>query len=212
MSVIAPQEPVIALPVRFERSDLATHAGLSDDSLVMLRGSRGPEGFIADLQKAGSTADLVITLAFLLPKRQAVWWACLVARLVPGAESSPNDQAALTLAETWVQTGDDEARERAEKAAEACNHEGPAAWAAMGAFWSGGSIAPRGQGTVSPAAHLTAVATRSALFLATLAPGMRANLNDLSLIGLDLIAGGSGREVCDAIRMRSVSNSTSGEA
>ena len=74
--------------------------------------------------------------------------------------------AALVAAETWVRKPTDENRRAAMAAAQATNFQAPAAWAAVAAFWSGGSMAPAGLPEVPPGAHLTGVAVAGAVTLA----------------------------------------------
>ena len=186
--------PAFGVPVRFQRADLEDHADLSEPARALLGQARGPEDFLRALHGAGRQRDLLATLAMILPKRQAVWWACLAARLSTPAKGSPEARA-VNAAESWVQTQGDEARENAEAAAEALDHDGAAAWAALAAFWSGGSIGPRGQAPVPPAAHLTGTAVRSALLM-TAAERPDA-WEDLVAIGFEILSGETGRAAFD---------------
>lgn len=186
--------PAFGVPVRFQRADLERHADLSADGLAALGEARGPEDFLRALHEAGNRRDLLATLAMILPKRQAVWWACLAARLLAPAKGSPQAKA-VNAAESWVQTQNDEAREAAEAGADALDQEGAAAWAALAAFWSGGSIGPRGQAPVPPASHLTGTAVRSALLMTAIErPGA---WDDLVAIGLEILSGETGRSAFD---------------
>ncbi len=106
-------------------------------------------------------------VAHALPKREAVWWACMCARAVPDAALSPNDAEALERAEQWVRRPDDAARRAAMAAAERTKFDSPEAWAAVAAFWSGGSMAPEGQPPVPPPDHLTGTAVTGAVILAS---------------------------------------------
>lgn len=186
--------PAFGVPVRFQRADLEAQADLSEHARAMLAEARGPEDFLRALHAAGLQRDLVATLAMILPKRQAVWWACLAARLAQPAKGSPEARA-VNAAEAWVQSQSDEARENAEASAEALDHDGAAAWAALAAFWSGGSIGPHGQGPVPPAPHLTGTAVRSALLM-TAAERPDA-WDDLVAIGFEILSGETGRNAFD---------------
>lgn len=118
------------------------------------------------LQGAGRMIEAARIVAYALPKREAVWWACMCARATPDAKGTPDDQAALDAAESWVRMPDEKARRAAMAAAEKAKFGSAEAWAAIGAFWSGGSLAPEGQPEVPPAEHLTGSAIAGAVLLA----------------------------------------------
>ena len=101
-------------------------------------------------------ADAVQFLAHALPKREAVWWACLCARPVLGPEPPPAAAAALEAARAWVIDPRDEKRRATFPAAEAAEIGTPAGCAAAAAYFSGGSLAPANLPAVAPAEHLTA--------------------------------------------------------
>jgi hypothetical protein len=187
-------DPVFGLPVRFQRAELLNHADLSAAGRALVDEARGPEDLVDMLQASANRRDLLATLALILPKRQAAWWACLAARLLAPAAGSP-ELAAINAAEAWVQTQGDEDRFRAEAAADALDHDGAAAWAALAAFWSGGSIGPRDSAPVPPAPHLTGTAVRAALFMT--AAARPSAWSELVEIGLEILAGGSGRTAFD---------------
>jgi hypothetical protein len=179
----APLETVL------ERADLAPEAaaaaaGAPDAAAALLR-----------LVEAGMMADAARFMAHALPKREAVWWACMCARATEPAPP-PADLAAVAAAEAWVRKPEEELRRDAMAKAEAAGFRSPEAWAAVGAFWSGGSMAPANQPVVPPAEHLTGVAVAGAVSLAAVrrAPEQaEATLRRFVRSGLDIAAGGSGR-------------------
>jgi len=125
-----------------------------------------PAQFLSQLMTARSFDDAVKFIAFALPPREAVWWACVCARMQltdPVPEPVIN---ALVAAETWVRKPTDENRRAAMVCAQAAKFESPAAWAAVAAFWSSGSMAPPDLPEVPPAAHLLGVAVTGAVTLA----------------------------------------------
>lgn len=185
--------PSIAL--RFQRADLQAAAGLSALGRAMLAETRGPQDLLSTLTGAGHFVDAINALALMLPHRQAVWWACLAARLVPGLDGRDADAAALKAAEDWVQTASPEAALAAGRLAEACHDDGGAYWAAMAAYWSGPSLAPPGIEPVRPAPHLPGVAARTAMTFVALDPALAGRLApaDLLEIGVDLMRGNLGR-------------------
>lgn len=119
-------------------------------------------------------AELVVEagrfLAQALPKREAVWWACVCVRQVSGSEAPPKAAAALDAAEKWVSEPTETNSQKAQTIAEAAGGmETPAGCAAMAAFWSGGSLAPPGKQVVAPGENMTATAVAGALIHAALA-------------------------------------------
>ena len=111
-------------------------------------------------------ADAVQFLAHALPKREAVWWACLCGSQVLGAEPPPAATAALDAAKAWVIDPKDEKRRATFPAAEAADVGTPAGCTAAAAYFSGGSLAPAHLTTVAPGEHITAQLVASALTLA----------------------------------------------
>jgi hypothetical protein len=183
--------PVFGIPVRFQRAELAAHADLSPAADALLKTARGPEDILEGLHRSGSHRDFLAALAMMLPKRQGVWWACLAARLLGPAKGSP-ETAAIHAAEAWVQAQSEETREASAVAAEALDHEGAAAWAALAAYWSGGSIGAAGAPPVAPAPHLTGTAVRCALFMT--AAAQPSAWEEMVAIGVEILAGETGRK------------------
>jgi hypothetical protein len=152
---------------------------------------------LARLEAAGRMSDALRLVAHALPKREAVWWACVCARAVSVPDLPPVDVAALEAAEAWVRNaGEDGLRRAAWAAAQKTAFRSPEAWTAVAAFWSGGSMAPEGQPVVPPADHLVGVAVGGSVVLAAVrvrpesAPDrMRRFLESARDIG----AGGAGR-------------------
>ena len=144
-------------------------------------------------------------VAHALPKREAVWWACMCARgAPPDAAQTAEDVAALTAAEAWVRRPEEALRRAAMAAAEAARFRSTEAWAAVGAFWSGGSMAPEGQPAVPPPDHLTGVAVSGAVVLAAVRAEVNTHAARLGrfLAGArDIGLGGAGRRGGGAQRM-----------
>jgi hypothetical protein len=149
--------PLAPLVPRLEL-DAAGHA--------LLEGVPDAAGGLDRLAGAGRLSDAVRLAAHALPRREAVWWACMCARAVPDPALPAEDAAALEAAESWVRRPDEPARRAAMEAAQKTGFRTAEAWAAVGAFWSGGSMSPEGQPVVPPAEHLTGVAVGGAVVLA----------------------------------------------
>ena len=125
-----------------------------------------PVEFLSQLVSARELEAAVKFLAFGLPKREAVWWACVCARMELPEPAQEPVLNALVAAETWVRKPTDENRRAAMASAQAAKFESPAAWAAVAAFWSSGSMAPPDLPEVPAAPHLMGVAVLGSVTLA----------------------------------------------
>lgn len=151
---------------------------------------------VAALAAGGKLIEACRLVAHALPKREAVWWCCMCARAVVDPAATPADAAALAAAEQWVRRPDEAARRAAMAAAQAAAYRSTEAWAAVGAFWSGGSMAPEGQPIVPPGEHLTGVAVSGAVVLAAVRPPAEradARLRRFLDAAREIAAGGPGR-------------------
>jgi hypothetical protein len=192
------------IPLRFQRAELESKADLGPEGRAALADISHPEQLVRSLADGGHARDAIHALALILPHRQAVWWACMAVRVLPGIDERKDDMAALVAAERWVQSGGAASAEAAGAAAELADRDLAPAWAATAAFWSGPSIAPRGLAPVPPAPHLPGVATRIALLLLSLEPALKGRIAfaDFLPLGLSLLAGGNGAEPQAALRER----------
>ncbi len=169
---------------------------LDEQALSSLASDPSPSGFLAVLLERQLYPDAVRFLARALPKREATWWACICARSVIAATASTELQNALKAAEQWVYKPTEDNRRAAHAAAQATSFESPAAWAAMAAFWSDGSIAPEDAPVVPPADYLTAKAVAGAVMLAavmTQPEQASAKYRFFMEQGIDIANGGNGR-------------------
>jgi hypothetical protein len=147
-------------------SEIAERFALSDEAKALLLDAMVPRQFLDVLVEKKLHADAARFLANALPKREAVWWACLCAERILGPEPAPAEGAAVKAARSWVIDPSDENRRAAFTAAEAAKLGTPAGCAALAAFLSGGSLAPPTLTAVPPAEHLTAELVGSALAIA----------------------------------------------
>jgi len=151
---------------------------------------------LAALAEAGRYPEAMRLAAHALPKREAVWWACMCARAVPDLKLADPDRAALEAAEAWVRKPDEATRRAAMAQAQATGFKSAEAWAAVGAFWSGGSMAPEGQPPVPPQEHFTGMAVGGAVILAGVRrtpQDMEARLRRFLASARDIALGGAGR-------------------
>lgn len=167
----------------------------SDEAKTRLAPGIAPMPFVDKLVQASLFADAVDFLARGLPKREAVWWACVCARDLPPAPDKPQFEKALKAAEAWVYRPAEDNRRSAESTANAIKESHPAKWAAMAAFWSGGSMAPVGAPEVRPAEDFTAKAVSGAVQMAAgLDPAqIEARRKAFLAYGVDIANGGNGR-------------------
>jgi hypothetical protein len=124
---------------------------------------------VDQLIAAAEFPEAIRFLAHELPKREAVWWACLCVRKAAGADPAAPLAEALRAAEAWVADPSEENRRKALPAAEAAGYGTAAGCASAAAFWSGGSLGPADLPLVAPGEHLTAHGAASAVMLAAVA-------------------------------------------
>ena len=100
-------------------------------------GDAAPLDYARELMLSRRPANALVFLAYLLPRREAVWWArqCVGALLGPRA-----DDAALRAAEAWVRTPDEDTRVAALEIGSAADQRLATTWLALAAGWSSGSM------------------------------------------------------------------------
>ena len=124
-----------------------------------------PLDFMRSLMASATPENAVAFCAYMLPRREAVWWACQCVRsLIPARE--PAEEAALKAAEAWVGEPEEELRRRALDIGMSGNRGAPTTWLALAAAWSGGSLTPPDQPPAPSPAHLTPKAVRAAVLTA----------------------------------------------
>jgi hypothetical protein len=176
--------------------ELAPLLSLTGQAAACADGQTDPAALLARLEADGHHTEAVRLIAHALPKREAVWWACMCARHTAPAALGVADQRALEAAEGWVFRGDDALRRLAFEHAQEGNFATPEAWAAVAAFWAGDSMAPAGQAPVPPAPHLAGTAVVGSTLLAAVrtAPERRpARLQRFIEAGRAIADGGPGR-------------------
>ncbi|MFT8247004.1 DUF6931 family protein [Roseomonas sp. BN140053] len=190
MSTAPTPKLAVALPPLLPRLELDSAAA------TLLDGAPHAAEAVDRLEQSGRLQEASRLVAHALPKREAVWWACMCARAIPFPEATPDDLAALEAAEAWVRQPEEAQRRAAMAAAEKSGFRSAEAWAAVGAFWSGGSMAPPESPAVPPAEHLTGVAIAGAVTLAAVRnPPQRAQERFARFLAAarDIANGGAGR-------------------
>lgn len=140
---------------------------LSHPARKLLDAQVSPAEFLGRLSEAGLAQDAVGFLAHALPKREAVWWACQCVREV-GVNSGDTARAALLAAAHWVADPSEGNRRGAHHAAQQAEGT-PEGFVALGAFFSGGSIAPPEAPEAKPAQNVTPRLVTGAILLAAVA-------------------------------------------
>jgi hypothetical protein len=190
---MADKLPKLAVPL----APLLARLDLPADAAQTVQSASTAADALLRLEAEGFSIEAVRLSAHALPKREAVWWACMCAASVPDPALPAADATALLSAEAWVrQPADDALRRRAWDAAQATTFKSPEAWAAVAAFWSGGSMAPVGQPAVPPAEGLTGQAVGGAVMLAAVRGHPQrsaARLTRFLGAARDIAAGGAGR-------------------
>lgn len=137
-----------------------------DEITAQAANTTSADELIDELAKQEKFLDALRLRAYLLTKRQAVWWGCLCMRDELNAPLRPPQSAAVKAAASWVGNPDEDNRRAAEQQAAAAKYSGPGAALALSAFWSGGSIAPPANPEVLPDERLTSQGVASALIAA----------------------------------------------
>jgi hypothetical protein len=148
------------------------------------------------LEAGGFLLEATRFVAHALPKREAVWWACMCASHTAPGDLPETHRQAREAAETWVRQQGDKPRRAAWTLAEGSGFGTPEAWCAVAAFWCGDSMAPEGQPPVPPAPHLPALAVAGAVALASVRGDparQQARLRRFLESGRNIAAGGPGR-------------------
>lgn len=159
-------------------AEIAARFELGEDAQKLLNIDLGPKQYFDLLAEKQLFPDAVRFLAHALPKREAVYWACLCARRVisPGGAEAPPDaapeppakakaRAALEAAMRWVFQPSEENRRAAEAAAKDEGIKSPAGCAAIAAFFTGGSLGPPNVQAIPPDEFMTAQAVAGAVML-----------------------------------------------
>ncbi|HLJ71590.1 MAG TPA: hypothetical protein VKU03_09750 [Roseiarcus sp.] len=132
-------------------------------------------------------------LAFLLPRREAVWWA-----LQCVAALSPRDaeDAALQAAEAWVRAPEEERRRAALDIGQTADRRRPSTWLAWAAARSGGSMTAPDQKPQPAQPSSCARAANAAVILAACAGDAQAipqRLQACAEAGIRFAEGGDAR-------------------
>lgn len=183
--------------IRIPTAEILGRFTLSQAGAASARSELAPAVVLDALMAADCWADCVRLLAFGLPKREAVWWACLCARHTMPDVLPELESVALAAAEGWVLQPGEASRRASWAAVEALGFEAPVSWCAVAAFWSGGSMAPPDTPRVPPGELLTAKAVSAAVLLAAArhdSVAMPQRFRNFIAWGIDIANGGRGQQ------------------
>jgi hypothetical protein len=148
------------------------------------------------LEGAGFLLEATRLLAYALPKREAVWWACMCAAHTAPPDLPEADRLAREAAELWVRQPGEKNRRAAALLAEATTMDHPEPWTTVAVFWSGETIGPEDLPAVPPPPHMTGKAVAGTIYIAAVrGDPMResARLKRFLESGRNIAAGGPGR-------------------
>lgn len=148
------------------------------------------------LEAGGFLLEAARMLALALPRREAVWWACMCAAHTAPTDLPEADRKAREAAELWVRQQSDKNRIAAKQQADATTLETPESFAAMAVFYCGDSILPEGQPAVPPKPFVAGKTLAGAVTLAAVRTApmrQRARLQRFLESGRNIAAGGAGR-------------------
>ena len=121
--------------------------------------------FLETLVSSGEFDKAVGFCAFLLPRREAVWWGCRAVRtLVPNL--AVEEDEAIRVAEDWVHEPEEDRRAAALEMGRSGSGKSPSTYLALAAGWSGRSMSLGDGETIPVAPHQTARVVRAAVLIA----------------------------------------------
>jgi hypothetical protein len=127
-----------------------------------------PLDFLLGLIDSATPEDAIGFCAYLLPRREAVWWGCSCVRGLSdeAGRGQVERSRAFMAAECWVKDPQHSRRIEAMRIGLASPRSDASTWLALGAAWSGGDMTDNPQAPVVAPPHLTAKAIRAAILIA----------------------------------------------
>lgn len=149
--------------------EVCQHCELNEPAKGLLQEHHTPAQFLQLLIDKQMYQDAVRFLAFGLPPREAVGWACLCAQKWIGTvEAKDEVRAALDAAKKWVAEPSDENRRDCMAKAQVAELGNPAGCTAAAVFFTEGSIAPPEAPEVPPPEGVVAKMVAAAIQFAAL--------------------------------------------
>jgi hypothetical protein len=127
-----PGSKLRVLPIETLRTRLA----LPPRYQAMLGEAAQPSAFVVALINEDLAAQAVTFLSYVLPEREAVWWASMCVFHTAATPMAPEQKRALALAEDWVRQPTEEKRRQGSAAAREAGYRSAAAYVARAVFAS----------------------------------------------------------------------------
>ena len=128
-------------------------AKVGDEAKALLTDQYSTKEFISLLVEKELFADALRMVASLLPRREAIGWACLCLRhILPNPQEKPLPPVQVAV-ERWVAAPTEEARWAAKQMADTEEPKSLSGLLAMGVFLAGPSMAPPNVQAVPPPPH-----------------------------------------------------------
>lgn len=139
-----------ARPTTVPAKQLCPPEKLSAPARLLLTDDPTAGEFVEQLRREQLFPDGLQFAVHLLPKRSAVWWACLCIWQVQRPEPVPAVAAIFHATVRWVRDPSEDNRRATETVAQPVAIVDPAAALAQAVVWSGGSMNPLGLPEVPP--------------------------------------------------------------
>jgi hypothetical protein len=172
-------------------AEICQQAKVTPAGVKLVRDGMEPKAYLDLLIEKKQHADAVRFLAHWMPKREALWWACLCARPDQGQTAPPLVAAAQKAAEAFVVEPSDEKRRAAHAAAQKAGVGSPVGLTCEAIFFSEGSMGPPEFQAVPAPEGLAATTAANAIILAAVAvpEKMAAKFAQFLTLGKDVAAG-----------------------
>jgi hypothetical protein len=138
--------------------------GASGDVTGMPQDAEAPLDFLTRLLTSSTPEDAISFCAYMLGRREAVWWACACHRLF-GQPVEREDEKGLLIAEAWVREPEEHRRRAALAIGLGGNHDFAGTWLSLAAGGAGGTFIINGQAGPPIPPDMTAKAVRSAVLI-----------------------------------------------
>ena len=176
--------------------DVISADDLTEESVALMTESVTPSEFIQQLMDAGHFLDSAKTLAYSLPRREAVWWACMCARQLESVNSAESEKKALSAAEKWVYDPVDERRTIAFQCAQTSKTNSVGVMCALAAAFSDSNLPVDEDNSI----EVDSSSFPGAIFAAIVVAASEAEnqaledrVAELLKVGVEIAQGGSGK-------------------
>lgn len=176
--------------------DIIDVSELQSGSVELLKSDMRPEKYIQALTSADKWPDAVKVMAHALPKREAVWWACICARNMEVLAKNKEEALALKAAEKWVYKPTEENRRKAFLQAQKGDAPSVGTLSSLAAACSGGKLSlGEGQSADLDDSAVPQIVSTVVIISATEKEADQTNqiLNSFLQKGIDIACGGNGQ-------------------